>query len=735
MRERPLVYFSLPVTAVMYFLVYFDLRPGVHLSMLLLSFFMALAGFMVKRDKVFQVCCMFISAAAALCWFSFYDKLLAEPARNLKGSTVEVKATVISDAEIYGGRQRAEIKVKSEPPYKAMCYFPLTETPLLAGDEVKAHISLHLPGNTDGFDRSLYQAADGRYVSAICTLDDNDNPYLFTVSRENENDVRYLPARIARYCKTVVRGVLPENEAGLLAALLIGDKEGLSDDDELSLRIAGLSHLTAVSGLHVGFLVGFCCLVFGRQIGSFVSIPLILLFALVAGCTPSVMRAAIMYMIALSAFIIRREADALNSLCFALLILLMLNPYSIASLSLQLSFSSTLGLILFAGKLQSRLMKPFKKLPGLLQKLCQAVIGGVSCTVCAMLFTAPIMFTSFGSVSLLSVFSNVLTVGMTAVSFIGGFLLCVFSFISLQAAAVVAVIEKPLLQYILFIAGKVSEIPFGRVYAEDVFGVLALFVFFAGVLLFAIKGRAAKWKLILPLMCGVAALLVCGSVIYRNTHYTVSFLPCGSGEAVIVEDKGKLALIDCGGDGGYHNAAVLVKEWVRWHGFDSIDVLVLTAVDKTHARDLKELTENVETSSIFIPKGSKKTKNNADLMKLTEELGAETIDEKKAFKGLPVEAFPVVDGKLGVLVGEHTLILHSPTQKQLAKYLEANECHAPEIVLSERNLEDEDLLKAAVDKIGAETVIVQAGWSCPENVAGLPVESPYISGEIKKVRR
>ncbi len=735
MKERPLVYFSLPVAAVMYFLVYFDVRPGVHLSMLLLSIFMALAGFMVNHEKVFSVCCALTAASAALCWFSFYDKLFAEPVRNLKGSTVEVTATVISDAEIYDGRQRAGIKVKGGMSYKAMCYFPLTDKPLLAGDEVKAHISLQLPGNTDGFDRTLSQAADGRFVSATCTLDGNDNPYLFTVSRENENDVRYLPARLARYCKTVARSALPERAAGLLTALLIGDREGLSDDDALSLRIAGLSHLTAVSGLHVGFLVGFCCLAFGRRAGSFVSIPLILLFALVAGCTPSVARAAIMYMLALSAFIIRREADTLDSLCFALLILLLLNPYSIASLSLQLSFASTLGLILFAGKLQSRLVKPFKKLPWVLRKLCKALVGGVSCTVCATLFTAPIMFTSFGSVSLLSVLSNVLTVGVTAVSFIGGFMICLFSLISSSVVMAVAVAEEPLLRYILFIAGKVSEIPFGRVYAEDAFGVLALFVFFSGVMLFTIKGRAAKWRLIFPAMCGMVALLISGSAVYGYTHYTVSFLPCGTGEAVIVEDKGKLALIDCGGDSGYHNAAESVKEWMRWHGFDSIDVLVLTAVDKTHARDLKELLENVDTSSIFIPKGSKKTKNNADLIKLTEERGAETVDERKVFEGLPVEAFPITDGKLGVLIGEHTLILHSPTQKQLAKYLETNECRAPEIVLSERNLKDEELLKAAVDKTGAESVIVQAGWSCPEDVAGLPVESPYISGEIKKVRR
>ena len=123
---------------------------------------------------------------------------------------------------------------------------------------------------------------------------------------------------------------LPEREAGLLTGLLIGDKTGITDADTTSLRIAGLSHLVAVSGLHVGFLVAFCYLLFGRRIGTYLSIPLILLFVPIAGASPSVIRAAVMYLIAAGAFVAKREADTLNSLFAALLLLLIQNPYAIA---------------------------------------------------------------------------------------------------------------------------------------------------------------------------------------------------------------------------------------------------------------------------------------------------------------------------------------------------------------------------------------------------------------------
>lgn len=70
-----------------------------------------------------------------------------------------------------------------------------------------------------------------------------------------------------------------------------------------------------------------------------------------------------MYLIAAGAFLTRREANSLNSLFAALGLLLLVNPYAIASLSLQLSFAATLGLILLSGRMQRRLMRPFAKAP------------------------------------------------------------------------------------------------------------------------------------------------------------------------------------------------------------------------------------------------------------------------------------------------------------------------------------------------------------------------------------
>ena len=102
---------------------------------------------------------------------------------------------------------------------------------------------------------------------------------------------------------------------------------------------------------------------------------------------------------------------------------------------------------------------------------------------------------------------------------------------------------------------------------------------------------------------------------------------------------------------------------------------------------------------------------------------------------VPLTVFPVAEGKLGVQISDQILVLHSPTQKQLAAYLENTDVPptAPEIVLSENNLEDAALLGQALDAFGAERIVVQAAYrDITWEYAGRPVESPYWTGEITR---
>lgn len=739
MYERPLVYLVPAAAAATFAAVCLNVSLAPSLTLVLAAVFLGLAGALTAHRLPFTLCCMLAAAAIALTGVTVYQRVFVSPVRELNGKHAEITATVLQDTEVYEDSQRAELSVDDNDvlprSFKMYCYLPLTDMPLLAGDRIKVNVGFYLPSNTEGFDRAAYQAADGCYIAASYTEIDDDMPVSFAVTQTDNPSLRWLPNRIARFCKQAVTNALPTREAGLLAGLLIGDKNGITDDDTLSLRIAGLSHLVAVSGLHVGFLVAFCYLLFGRRLGTYLSVPLILLFVPIAGASPSVIRAAVMYLIAAGAFLTKREANTLNSLFAALALLLIQNPYAIASLSLQLSFSATLGLVLLAGKMQRKLLHPFRNQPKPVRKLAAVVAGALSCTVCATIFTAPILLSSFGYISVLSVLSNLAVVGVTAVAFIAGFLLCITSAIFPPAVPLFALVAKWPLTYILWVAERVSAIPFGMVDWGNGFGLAALAVFGAAVLLWLLAGNHIKWKLALPVIGVLLAGLSGASAYQYLSSYRVTYLPCGSGQAILVSDARQATLIDCAGDGGYRNASELVTEWMRMNGVSRIDTLILTAVDKGHARDLPALLETVEVGEIIIPSGCKETKNNADLLTLCAQQDAQSITEAQSiFAGeVPLTVFPVTDGKLGVQIAEEILVLHSPTQKQLAAFLETASVTAPEIVLSERNLEDEELLEQALSQLDAERLVVQAGFTdLPNTYCDLPVDSPYRVGELMR---
>ncbi len=118
-------------------------------------------------------------------------------------------------------------------------------------------------------------------------------------------------------------------------------------EDSSNLSEAGIYHITAVSGLHCMFLVELLDRLLRashRRTRCAVTIPLLFLYAVMVGASPSILRACVMLSMTQLAPLFRREKDPPTALGLALLLILLKNPYAIASISLQLSFSAVAGL-------------------------------------------------------------------------------------------------------------------------------------------------------------------------------------------------------------------------------------------------------------------------------------------------------------------------------------------------------------------------------------------------------
>ncbi len=154
-------------------------------------------------------------------------------------------------------------------------------------------------------------------------------------------------------------------ESALLKGILLGTNEDFSDEQYQKFVDSGLIHITSVSGMHVVFLSSFLLFLlrhlFPTSWAHLILIPFLVLFAAIATFTPSVCRSTIMMILFSLAQFIKRDADPMTSLSASALVLLMINPYTLTSYSFILSFSSTLGIILFTPLFYEYMMKPFQK--------------------------------------------------------------------------------------------------------------------------------------------------------------------------------------------------------------------------------------------------------------------------------------------------------------------------------------------------------------------------------------
>ena len=222
-------------------------------------------------------------------------------------------------------------------------------------------------------------------------------------------------------------------------ALLTGDKTGLPDADSAALQRAGLAHAVAVSGLHIGFLAQLAVALAGsryRRRAALLAVPLMVVYALAVGCTPSVLRAVVMHTLLLLGAILGRETDPPTSLSFALMLLLLQNPYAARSVSLQLSFASVAGIAAFSGRVHDwlwggfRFPKEKKRLRRLPGALCHGAVTSLSTTVGALTFTIPLAAGYFGSLSLASPLANLLCLPLVALAFPLGLLAALLALFS-----------------------------------------------------------------------------------------------------------------------------------------------------------------------------------------------------------------------------------------------------------------------------------------------------------------
>ena len=216
--------------------------------------------------------------------------------------------------------------------------------------------------------------------------------------KEDTNAISYSKSWLTERIKSN----LPEDEANLGVAYLLGEKDGLSKDFKESLQVAGLSHVVVASGAHLSIIVGFVRKIFGRvsrKTGLIFALIFVVIFMALIGWTPSILRAGIMTILTLVSWYFGRKFQPFRLIIITAAITLLIDPSFITNLGWQLSFASYAGIMLL-GPIVTEFFYGEKK-----PKFFGSMI---ITTVSATLLVAPISLYHFGSLSLLSILANIL---------------------------------------------------------------------------------------------------------------------------------------------------------------------------------------------------------------------------------------------------------------------------------------------------------------------------------------
>lgn len=607
----------------------------------------------MRIKRPFMLFCILI---IAICIAKYYIGEKISPPRELPERAVTLQGridaweirneqTILYLSEIYFYGDSAK-EINNDNSIGIRCYVKAKEDFKL-GQTVAVQGFLTLPEsarNPGEFDANTYYKSKGYdYVMYEGEILSYGEKYDYLMQGLDE---------IRRYSQRQLEHYLMPEDAGIMSAMLLGDKSHMGAETKELYREVGIYHILAISGLHISMIGGCIYKLLKKMqmkpmVAVVISLTFIVFYGIMIGMPPSAFRAIMMFAFGLIAPIFYRSHDKLTSMAFAGACLAVWEPLLMFDAGVQLSFLAVMGIV--------SLYPTFLDI----HRHHMKIADGLWVSFAVTYMTVPVIIKTYYEVPIYSLLANVCVLPFVPVLIGLGLMIVILGGIWSFPAKLSAMIIHVILWFYERILAIFASLP-GNSYVTGASETwrIAVFYIVLGIMIWIVlkikrklliqslksendyaEGRQQEYvrvqKRIHKIMrsvhfvqAAIMTFLVILLVVPKQFDCRFTFLDVGQGDGICIETEGEVFLIDCGSTSRENIGKYTLVPFLKYRGIDEIDGWFLTHPDKDHASAFMELCEDgdvgeISVETLYIPE--KLAEEFQDIVMLAELCGMEVI--------------------------------------------------------------------------------------------------------------
>ena len=488
------------------------------------------------------------------------------------------------------------------------------EFPVAIGDCIHANGYLYLPGgalNPGSFDYRGWLRDQG--IHAVMSIW-NQGDCLRVTDRELDSRYRYhMSDRVRNWFVSSLDGLVGGDAAALLSAIGVGQQQKLSNEIRGNFSRAGVSHLLAVSGLHVGLVFGFVIAItyvlgMSRSVSITIAMLTMCAYTFLVGWRPSCVRAMVMLGAGTLSVTLGRGRHYYHCLAMAALAILLVDPAALFSVSFQLSFLSVFSLLHFLPVLDKclRFLPKWLRVP-------------LSVTLAAQIGVNPIIAKYFHQVSVIALPANLVIVPTAGALVASAIALPVLGAVSYPLANWFGILLRHVIAVLLKVVEWFASIPGGVLYLPSPSPALLTFYYLVIVLIpVAYRNRKLVRPTIAICIIG-ASILLTQPVLETLRSPEITILATRNGDAAVIKaPRGRNILV--ASFGGYREQDVLnytIAPYLWSQGITRLDAIIVTRFGAEGWPDLAEFCNKFRVLEVHLPDYEETNKERAEMQSLS----------------------------------------------------------------------------------------------------------------------